>query len=224
MAGNTGNSTNSGARPGRFFALVLAAAALYGLAPEPAQASPRYERHRRPETGKPAIIIPPRLNLDTRTATDAARNARLANEWANTRMAKGWGKRFDEMADGSPKYDEKTKKHGFKGSNETFHSGATARDAWGVMVNVYDLLKNGDVAGAKKIWKKARKKAETFWYGRQDGERNRDIHYGDGAEAKAQGDADEKAQNNVFDSTWHDIKSAEASGLKPVKASAPVTD
>lgn len=150
MAVGTDVSTHSSARLRRFVAVGLAAAALYGLAPEPAQASPRYERHRRPETGKPAIIIPPRLYLDSRTATDAARNARLSNEWANTRMAKGWGKRFDEMADGSPKYDKKTKKHGFKGSNETFHSGNTARNAWAVMVNVYDLLKNGDVAGAKK--------------------------------------------------------------------------
>ncbi len=214
---------NLNARLRGFFVVgLVAAAALYGLAP--AQASPRYENRRAPDTGKPPIIIPPVLNIDkARTGIDAARDARLADEHANTRMATKWAKRFEETKD-APKQDKKTGKWGFKGSNETFHSYDTARDAWGVMVNVYDLLKDGDVAGAKKIWKKAKKEAEGLWYGRQRGEKIRDIRYGDGKDAKAHGKSDEKAHGNVLDSTWHDLKSAEASGLKPVKTSAPVTD
>ena len=88
-------------------------------------------------------------------------------------------------------------------------------------MNVYDCLSRGDVKGAKKIWKKAKKGAETLWHGRWFGTPRREYRYGEGKDGKAQGDADESAQNDIIDGLWHDIKGAEASGLKPVKASAP---
>jgi hypothetical protein len=222
MADRTGISTNFASRLLSVLTIGLVAAALFGLALAPGQASPRYERYRAPDPGKRPVIVPPRLNLDApRTAIDAARDARLAQEAANARAAKKWAKRLEDMGEGLPKRDKKTGKFGFKGSDQTFHSRDSAREAWGVMVNVYDLLSGGDVKGAKEIWKKAKKEAENVWYGRQRGERIRDIRYGDGADAAAHGNADEKAQNEVLDGLWHDIKGAEASGLQPVKASAP---
>ena len=198
----------------RAFAIgLLAAAALCGLASIPAEASPRRETTR-PPTIKPPIVRPPR------TGIDGARGYRapLAAERAR------WAKLDAELAENPPVFNKKTKKWGFKNTSETFNSYDTARDAWGVMLNVADLLKNGDVKGAKKIWKSTRKTAEEFWYGRVDGELRREIHYGSDKAGKADAKADEAALDNVLDSMWKGLKNAEAKGLKPVKSSSPVTN
>lgn len=220
MAHRTDISTNFASRLRSVLAVgLLVAVAIYSLAPAAAHEIPR---NRRPDTGTRPVIIPPRLHMDIpRTAIDAARDARLAKEAANARAAKKWEKRRDGMGDSLPHRDWETKKYWFRGTDHTFYSEDSAREAWAVTVDVYDVLSRGDVKGAKKIWKKAKKDAETLWHGRQDGEPRRDIRYGDDKDGKAHGKADEGAQNDILDGLWHDIKSAEASGLKPVKASAP---
>ncbi|MHA1570128.1 MAG: hypothetical protein ACTSXZ_11720 [Alphaproteobacteria bacterium] len=202
----------------------MAAAALYSLAPEVARASPRYE-NRRPDVGKPTIINPPTLNLlPLRAPVDAARDSRLADEWASMRAIKGWTKTFDEWKDDKPKKDRKTGKWWFRGTNGTFHSASVARDVWGVMVDVYDLLQDGNVKGAKEVWKKYKKAADSLWFGETNHEPNSEIHYGDSKADKAEAKADQAAQGEVLDNLWHELKSAEAAGIKPVKPSAPATD
>ena len=134
-----------------------------------------------------------------------------------------WAKLHGQLLENYPVRDKKTGKWGIKGTSETFHSDLTALNAMEAMLDVSRNLKDGDVKGAKRDWKWIHRKSKWFWYGRTktEGRRNRDKRYGRDKAGKARAKADEAAQRNVIDSMWHDVKKAEAKGLKPVKASAP---
>ncbi len=201
------------------FAIVLiAAAALCGLASIPAEASPRRETTR-PPTIKPPIVRPPR------TGIDGARGYRAPLADVRAR----WAKLYGQLGKGLLVLDKKTGKWGFKGTSETFHSVLTAKKAWRVMVEVSGYLKDGDVKGAKAAWKLENYGYQYLWYkrgigGADRGIKVRDFRYGRDKAGKARAKADETAHGNIMDQMWKGLKNAEAKGLKPVKSSSPVTN
>jgi len=213
MATITYRSTTLSGRLCRGFSIALvAAAALYALAPTPAQATPKGKAIR------PPIIRPP-VRIPPRTGVDGAHGyvAPLAEERERAR----WAKLYKELTENPPVRNKKTGKWSFKNTNETFHSRTVAEQSLKIMRAVTSCLKDGDVKEAKMLWRVYNANSDTRWNGRTRGRKNRELNYGTDKAGKAKAKADEAAQRNVIDSMWHDVKKAEAKGLKPVKASAP---
>lgn len=200
----------------RGFAIgLLAAAALYGLASAPAEATDEGRGGMRPPIIRPPMVTPPR------TGIEGARDSRATvEEQQAERLGARWAKIFAQLNKNTAKFIKSTYKWGFKNTNQTFFSLYVSDLSWQAMEGVAKKLKGCDVEGAKKVLKRFNSDFQKFWYGRVD-RRNSGSEYGTSKAGKTEAKADEAAQRNVLDKLFREIKKAGAICLEAKKSKSP---